>query len=148
MPKSVHYASILWIIAVAAGVGETAIHVAEGLFSGSLTGGAALWQVTVRAIIYGTVTVAIVAMRRGANWARWTLALVLGTVGMLSLLIEPITWLVAGNSVSGLLADADSGLYAITALRVIHVAAVPAALIAMFAPTANRYFRPAAVAMR
>lgn len=141
MTKSVRYASILWIIAVAAGVGETAIRVGEGLLAGSVSGGEALSQVTMRTIVYGTVVVAIIAMRNGRDWARWALTGVLGTVGMLSLVVEPIAWLAMGHSVADAVSGADPDFYAIAALRAIHIAAVPAAIIAMFTPTANHYFR-------
>lgn len=144
MTKSVRYAAVLWFVAVAAGVGETAIRVTGGLVSGSISGGEALSQVAMRTIVYGAVVAVIIAMRGGQNWARLALAWVLGTVGMLSLVVEPVAWLAVGGSFGALVASADLDFYAIAALRTIHIVAVPAAIIAMFTPTANRYFRTSA----
>lgn len=80
-------------------------------------------------------------MRRGKNWARFTLALVLGMIGTLSLVYGPIEWLSAGNSLQVLLQTIDLAFAVFALIRMVHIVAVLTALGLMFRPRANAYFR-------
>jgi hypothetical protein len=82
-------------------------------------------------------------MRLGKRWARLTLAVLLGGIGTLSLVIDPISWLAGGNSLSEIFIDADLLFFLIAPIRAVHLAAVIAALVLMFLPSANTYFRTA-----
>ncbi|MBA2533924.1 MAG: hypothetical protein H0V21_02845 [Rubrobacter sp.] len=72
-----------------------------------------------------------------------TLAVLLGGLGTLSLVIDPITWLAAGNSPLDTFAQADLLFVFVAPIRVVHLAAVFGALLFMFLPAANDYFRAA-----
>jgi hypothetical protein len=139
---------LLWLTAVAAGVLETIIRIidawAMGLASGSggetdVTG--VISGVVIRMIVYTLVVYIITRMRLGKRWARITLAVLLGGIGTLSLVIDPISWLAGGNSLSDVFTEADLLILLIAPIRTIHLAAVIAALVLMFLPSANTYFR-------
>ncbi len=59
----------------------------------------------------------------------------------LSLVIDPILWLAGGNSLSEVFTEADLLFSLIAPIRMIHLAAVIVALVLMFLPAANTYFR-------
>jgi hypothetical protein len=62
-------------------------------------------------------------------------------IGTLSLVIDPISWLACGNLLSEIFAQADLLFFIIAPIRIVHLAAVIAALALMFLPSANTYFR-------
>jgi hypothetical protein len=135
LPPSVRWSVRCWLGAVTAGVLETVLHaLSEQDFDAAA-------QLPVRAAVYLLATVVIVALRRGRNWARIALTVLLGGLGLLSLLAEPISWLAAGGSPGGFLGAADGVTLAVFSLRVLHVAAVLGALPLMYTPVANRFFR-------
>jgi hypothetical protein len=80
-------------------------------------------------------------MRLGKRWARIALAVLLGGIGTLSLVIDPISWLAAGNSLREVFTRADLLFFIIAPIRAAHLTAVIAALVFMFLPAANGYFR-------
>lgn len=135
LPSAVRWSVCSWLIAVAAGVVETAIH---ALTSEQYD---AAVQLPVRVVIYGLFTVVIVQLSRGRGWARIFLTVALGGLGLFSLVAEPISWLVAGGSAGAFVAEADAPTIAVIVLRAAHVAAVLVALVLMYRPAANRYFR-------
>jgi hypothetical protein len=148
VPKAVQASFLLWLTAVAAGVLETIIRVidtfAMNWASGSggetdLTG--VISGVLIRVIVYALVLYVITRMRLGKRWARLTLAVLLGVIGTLSLVIDPISWLAGGNSLSEVFTEADLLFFLIAPIRIVHLAAVIAALALMFLPAANTYFR-------
>jgi hypothetical protein len=148
VPKEVQASFLLWLTAVAAGVLETIIRVIEALAMGwgSGSGGetdvtGAISNVVIRVIIYTLVVYIITRMRLGKRWARMTLAVLLGVIGTLSLVIDPISWLAGGNSLSEVFTEANLLFFLIAPIRTIHLAAVIAALVLMFLPAANTYFR-------
>jgi hypothetical protein len=150
VPREVQASFRLWITAVAAGVVETIIRVIDalliGLASGSggeadLTG--AISSVIIRVIVYTLAVYIIAQMRLGKRWARLTLAVLLGVIGTLSLVIDPILWLAGSNSLREVFTGADLLFILIAPIRVVHLAAVIAALVFMFLPAANNYFRSA-----
>jgi hypothetical protein len=65
----------------------------------------------------------------------------LGGIGTLSLVIDPILWLAGGNSLREVITEADQLFVLIAPIRTVHLAAVIAALAFMFLPAANTYFR-------
>ena len=155
VPKEVQASFLLWLTAVAAGVLETIIRLINesfiGLASGSggeaeLTG--TISSVVVRAIVYTVAVYLIAQMRRGKRWARLTLAVLLGAIGTLSLVIDPISWLAGGNSLGEVFTEADLLFILIAPIRAVHLVAVIAALVFMFLPAANYYFRAARSATR
>jgi hypothetical protein len=80
-------------------------------------------------------------MRLGKRWARLSLAVLLGGIGTLSLVIDPISWLAAGNPLSEVFTEADLLFFLVAPIRVVHLVAVIGALVLMFLPAANTYFR-------
>jgi len=114
------------------------------LFVSSGSGGEAdVTGVAIRVIIYVVVVYIIMQMRLGKRWARLAVAVLLGGIGTLSLVIDPILWLAGGNSVSEVFTEADLLFFIIAPIRVVHLAAVVTALVFMFLPSANIYFRRA-----
>jgi hypothetical protein len=148
VPKAVQASFLLWLTAVAAGVLETIIRAFDALAMGWASGSGgetdvtgAISGVVIRAIVYTLVVHIITRMRLGKRWARLTLAVLLGGIGTLSLVIDPISWLAGGNSLSEVFTQANLLFFLITPIRTVHLAAVIAALVLMFLPTANTYFR-------
>jgi Na+/H+ antiporter NhaA len=148
LPKEVQASFLLWLTAVAAGVLETIIRVIESLSVGSSSGGEAdVTGVAIRMIVYIVVVYIIAQMRLGKRWARLTLAVLLGGIGTLSLVIDPISWLAGGNSLREVFTQADLLFILIAPIRVVHLVAVVTALVFMFVPAANTYFRRASSAV-
>jgi hypothetical protein len=148
VPKEVQASFLLWLTAVAAGVLETIIRVIDALAMGWASGSGGETDVTgvisnvvIRVIVYTLVVYIITRMRLGMRWARLTLAVLLGVIGTLSLVIDPISWLAGGNSLSDVFAQANLLFFVIAPIRTVHLAAVIAALVLMFLPAANTYFR-------
>jgi hypothetical protein len=138
-------AFVLWLVAVGAGVAETIVRLIDSLAAGA---GADVSGVVIRAIVYTAVIYVATRMRSGKRWARGTLAIALGVVGTLSLVVDPISWLAAGNSLGEVFTEADLLFVLIAPIRAVHLAAVIAALVFMFLPAANNYFRAARFATR
>jgi hypothetical protein len=99
--------------------------------------------VAIRVIVYLVALYIIAQMRLGKRWARLTLAVLLGGIGTLSLVVEPISWLAGGNSLGEVFKEADLLFLIIAPIRAFHLAAVVTALVLMFLPAANNYFRRA-----
>jgi hypothetical protein len=148
VPKEVQASFLLWLTAVAAGVLETLIRIIDTLAMGWASGSGAETDVTgvisgviIRVIVYTLVVYIITRMRLGKRWARLTLAVLLGVIGTLSLVMDPLSWLAGGNSLSDVFTEADLLFFLIAPIRTVHLAAVVAALLLMFLPSANSYFR-------
>ncbi|WP_327417385.1 hypothetical protein [Streptomyces sp. NBC_01233] len=136
-PAPVRAAFALWVTAVAAGAFETALMVgrdpAEGFGAG----------LAVRLAVFTAAVLVAVRMRRGAGWARITLAIGLGVLGIASLVVEPLGYLLDGGSPADALTRADALEWVFGASRTVHLAAVLTAVALMFRPAANAYFRRA-----
>ena len=148
VPKVVQASFLLWLTAIAAGVLETIIRIIDASAMDFVSGSGGEADVTgvisgvvIRVIVYTLVVYMITRMRLGKNWARLTLAVLLGVIGTLSLVIDPISWLAGGNSLSEVFTQADLLFFLIAPIRAVHLAAVIAALALMFFPAANTYFR-------
>jgi hypothetical protein len=129
IPTEIRAAFLLWMGALAAGAAEMALHDTDP---------AAL---AVRLSIYAVVAVVALRMRAGRNWARLALAVGLGIFGTLSLVIEPVAWLLDGNSPIDAAGRTDVTGALVAASRILHVLCVWVAVLCMFRPRANTYFR-------
>jgi hypothetical protein len=148
-PNNVRASFVLWLAAVAAGVFETILVIIEAV-SGHLalgTGGVIV-GISMRLLIFSVVVYVASRMFRGRNWARFVLAIGLGVLGTLSIVLGPVSWLAEGHTIGEFLAGADLMLLLFASSRVVHLIAVFAALVLMFRPAANDYFRAARSARR
>ncbi len=128
----------MWLLAVGAGVAETVagavVAVGDGISMSALAA-----QLAVRTLVYGGLFVTIDRFfRRGVPWSRYLLAGLLGTVGLASLIYEPINWLTDHDLTS---LTWSAGFVLSAALRSIHLSALLAALALSFHPETNRWFR-------
>jgi hypothetical protein len=133
-PEPVRISVLLWLTAIGAGAAEALVHL---LMPEPPTPA----QLGARFAIYAVLTVLVLALRTGRNVARWTVALLLGGFGTASLVVEPVSWLLAGGAPAAFLTTADAPTLLATALRVAHLAAVLVALVLLFRPSANAWFR-------
>jgi len=138
-PLTARWATSLWLVAVGAGVAETVVQVVQAHGDGdsmsSLAG-----QLAVRAVIYGALFVVIDRyFRRGVRWSRYLLAGLLGTVGVASLVAEPIGWLIYNGDLSSV--DSSAAFLTIATLRWVHLTAVLTALALTLHPQTARWFR-------
>ncbi len=137
-PPVVLRAQTLWILAVAAGICETGLAIAQGYTQSAITTGELLANLTVRGIVFGIAIFLVQSLGNGSNGARWGLTVLLGVIGLGSLLIGPVEWLLAGNMTTDLNFSPLEWVFASS--RVVHVCAVVAAVALMFLPSANRWF--------
>ncbi|AZM56660.1 hypothetical protein DMA15_32160 [Streptomyces sp. WAC 01529] len=142
-PAPVRAAFALWLTAVAAGVFETVLAVIGAVADGEASLGGLAGGLALRVAVYSAAVLVAVRMRRGGNGARLTLAVVLGVFGTLSLVIEPARWLAAGHSLGDALRDLNAVDVLFGASRVLHLAAVLTAVVLMFRPAANAWFKTA-----
>jgi len=134
VPDPVRLAVAAWLTAIGAGVGETLVRLA---LPDAPTG----TELAVRSAIYAGLALLVLALRSGRNAVRLVLTVLLGGLGLLSLLGEPASWLLGGGSVLAFLGATDLMTWTIVLIRVLHVGAVLVALVAMYRPAANAYFR-------
>jgi hypothetical protein len=144
VPQEVKKSFLFWLVAIAAGVFEMIIPVIEILSRDSEPGNSIFIAVGIRTIIFAALVYIIMKMYSGRNWARIVLAILLGGIGTLSLVIDPVKWILEGNSLDK--AFAGMTLYSILfgLSRIVHLASVITALILMFRPAANIYYRAVA----
>jgi hypothetical protein len=135
-PAAVRFSVLGWLAAIAAGVAEVLVRLA-------LPEPPTPAELGVRGALYVALAALVLALRSGRNAVRWAVTVVLGGVGLLSLVAEPVGWWLAGGSVTAFLAAADGPTVLVVALRVLHVGAVLAALVALYTPSANAFFRAA-----
>jgi hypothetical protein len=133
-PEPVRLSVLLWLTAIAAGAVEALVYLL-------LPEPPTLAQLGARFAIYAVLTVLVLSLRTGRNAVRWAVAVVLGGFGTASLVIEPASWLLAGGSPGAFLAAADVPTLLGAGLRVVHIVSVLAALVLMFRPAANAWFR-------
>jgi hypothetical protein len=141
IPAQLRASVLLWLAAVAAGLFETILVVVDATDGDVGSASQVAVGVAVRLLVFTAAVYLAAQLRHGKNWARIALAVLLGGVGTLSLVIGPVTWLAQGGSPADALATADLGSMLFAASRVVHLGAVVAALILMFHPAANAYFR-------
>ena len=129
IPTEVRVAFLLWMGALAAGAIEIPLHDVD------------VAGLAMRLSLYAVVAAIALRMRAGRNWARLTLAIALGIFGTLSLVIEPVTWLLDGNSLVDAVARTDLTGALVATSRILHVLCVWVAVPLMFRPRANTYFK-------
>jgi hypothetical protein len=139
-PREVQGSALCWVGAVCAGGVETVLGATEALITGAASVPVVVANVLFRTVVYAAVLAIVVHLWQGRNWARMALAVLLGGIGMLTLIIGPIGWLAGGRSEL----DIDAGFVAFATVRAAHVVAVVGGLVLMFRPAANRYFRTTA----
>ena len=139
-PRQLRASSWFWLVAVAAGLFETTLVLIDA--TGGEVGSVAevAVGVSVRLLAFTGLVYLAVRLRQGRNWARIALAVLYGGFGTLSLVIGPVTWLAEGGSLADAMAAAVGSLL-FAASRLVHLAAIIAALILMFHPAANAYIR-------
>jgi hypothetical protein len=144
IPQEVKKSYLFWLVAIAAGVSEMIIAVSQMLSKDSETGSSILIAVGLRTIIFTAFVFVIIKMYRGKNWARLALTILLGGIGTFSLLIDPINWILEGNALDKVFTGMTlySSLFGLS--RIVHLASVITALILMYQPAANKYFRAVA----
>jgi hypothetical protein len=142
-PPPVHAAFALWITAVVAGFFETVLAVGGLIADGDASAGEIAGGLLLRMAVFSVAVLCAVQLRRGRNWARLALALGLGVLGTLSLVIGPVQWLADGHSPGDALQDLDVVDALFGASRVLHLSAVLTAMVLMFRPSANAWFRAA-----
>jgi hypothetical protein len=141
IPTQVQASYRLWLLAVAAGLFETALAVVDATDGGVGSAAQLTVGVAVRLLAFTGLAYLAARLRQGKNWARVALAVLYGGLGTLSLVIGPVTWLAEGGSPTDAVAAADLGSVLFAAGRVVHLGAVIAALLLMFHPAANAYLR-------
>ncbi|MFF0270981.1 hypothetical protein [Kribbella sp. NPDC004536] len=138
-PLAVRGATTLWLAAVGAGVAESVLGVLGAIADGVPVLGLMV-QIAFRAIVYGGLFVVIDRyFRPGVRWSRWLLTGLLGTVGIGSLLVGPIGWLLHNGDFGTL--HWSASFVAFAAIRCVHISAVIGAIVLSFQPDANRWFR-------
>lgn len=142
-PAPVRTAFALWVTAVAAGAFETVLAVGRMLADSSGSGGGVAAGLAIRLPVFTAALLAARQMRRGRNWARIALALGLGVLGTASMVLQPIQALAQGRSLSWELAQAGPLDVVFGASRALHVGSVLSAVVLMFLPAANAFFRAA-----
>jgi hypothetical protein len=133
-PAAVQMSVVLWLAAIGAGAAEALVHLL-------LPEPPTLTQLAARFGIYAVLTVLVLALRTGRDVVRWTVAVLLGGFGTVSLVIEPVTWLLAGGSPGLFLVTADAPALVAATLRTAHLVAVFSAVVLMVRPAANAWFR-------
>ncbi|WP_405060858.1 hypothetical protein OG474_04235 [Kribbella sp. NBC_01505] len=129
---------MLWLLAVGTGVAESVVGVVGAVGDNAPMAGIAA-QIAIRTLIYGGLFVVIDRyFRYGVNWSRYLLAGLLGTVGIASLVVGPIGWLLDHDLGS---LDLTPQFLLTAVLRSVHVTAVLTALLLTFQPETNRWFR-------
>ncbi|WP_017587898.1 hypothetical protein [Nocardiopsis ganjiahuensis] len=139
LPNPVRWATVLWAVAIAAGITETSLAVAPGLADG----GAVPWlALAARAPLYAFSALLVAWFARGYGWARVTLVVLMTGVGLASVLVSMGIGVLSGLGVFGLGYEGHGiELLVRTAHTLVYVVAVVVATVAVFVPTANRYFR-------
>jgi hypothetical protein len=140
-PRQLRASFWFWLVAVAAGLFETTLVVIDATAGQVGSAAEVAGGVTVRLLAFTGLVYLAVRLRQGRNWARIALAVLYGGFGTLSLVIGPVTWLAEGGSLADAMAAANVGSLLFAASRLVHLAAIIAALILMFHPVANAYLR-------
>ncbi|WP_330334628.1 hypothetical protein OHS33_35930 [Streptomyces sp. NBC_00536] len=140
-PAVVRAAFALWVTAVAAGAFETVLAIGRMLSDSSGSAAGIIMGLAVRLPVFTAAILVARRMRGGRGWARIALTLGLGVLGTASMVAQPIRALAQGHSLSWELAQSGPMDLLFTASRTVHVCSVLTAVVLMFLPAANVYFR-------
>lgn len=130
-----------WVTAVAAGAFETVLAVGRMVVDGTGSFAEIAFGLSLRLVVFTGALLVAVRMRRGRRWARVVLALGLGIVGTASMVVAPLRALAGGETLRSELAQSSALDLVFGASRTLHVFAVLTAVVLMFLPAANAYFR-------
>lgn len=133
-PVSVRLSVAGWLTAIAAGA-------AEALVRATLPGPPTSGQLAGRCAIYAILAAVVLALLTGRDVIRWFVAVLLGGIGTVSLVVEPLRWLADGGSPASFLTAAAPSTLVMAGLRLAHLIAVLTALVLMFRPSAHAFFR-------
>lgn len=135
---------------MAAGIAESVLAVTHAVQQNQF--GPNLWaDVGLRLVVYSVALALTVRLARGRRWARTALTVLLTGIGLVSLVVPAAVSLLDGQSFAQALSGETGRIaWAFVAVRLLHIAAVVAASVAMYTPSANRHFarpgKPAALA--
>lgn len=141
MPRSVARSFYLWMGAILAAIVELGVSLAIMLGDAIAAVEERLAEVSVRGVAYAALIALALAMRGGSNLARHLLALVFGLFGAISLVIEPISWLVKGGDIYAFVADAGVPMWVMVLSRIAHLICVVVGTALMYRPADRSYFR-------
>jgi len=148
-PAAARGATALWAVAVGSGIVETLLVVVPLATAGEMETG--LWvDLGLRMFVYGVATLLVVAYRRRRRGARAGLTVLLSGVGLASMVVPAVAALAGGADLVDAVGSGGTLAPAFAAVRVVHVAAVVAATVAMYLPGASSWYRrePVSVASR
>jgi hypothetical protein len=134
LPEPLRWSITAWLAAVAFGVTETVVRIA-------LPDPPTAGELAARSAVYAVVAASVLALASGRPAVRVGVAVVVGVIGTLSLITEPVEWWAAGGSPVDFLTAADGATLLIVGLRTAHLLAVVVATAAMFHPRVNAFFR-------
>lgn len=135
LPVSVRWATVLWAAAIACGVVESALALAATVAQGEPVP----WPgVALRFLVYTGATLVLVWFARGHRWARTTLLLALGVVGLSTLVIPIALALPDGAVLAAMGYEAHGPGY--LAVRLVHIASVVGAVALTLRSSSHPYF--------
>lgn len=143
MSRSITRSFHLWMGALLTAIVELGVSLAVTPGGAIAAAEDRLAEIAVRGTAYTALLALALAMRGGSNLARHLLALAFGLFGTISLVIEPISWLLQGGDIHAFLAEADGPMWVIILSRIAHVLCVVAATALMYRPIDRPYFRRA-----
>jgi hypothetical protein len=139
VPAPVRSAVMLWLLAIGAGIADALLVTGQAMVDGTADRALGL-QLAVHSLVSaGLVLLVLRLWNGGAIWR--TLNTTLIGVGTSTVLIGPIAWLADGHSPVGFFAAADSVQLVFAGLRAAQLLLVTAALIQLYRPAANEFFR-------
>ncbi|WP_157184686.1 hypothetical protein [Nocardia niigatensis] len=122
------------VAALVAGVAETLGHATLALYDPGTRASGLAAGLAVRAAIYLTVFALAARMLFGSRWARGMLVLGLGTVGLASLVVEPVGAILSAGDLGALCTGWTPKTVVFGVFRAVHIVAVlvavPAAVLA------------------
>ncbi|MDA2810193.1 hypothetical protein O4J56_06040 [Nocardiopsis sp. RSe5-2] len=140
VPRPLRVACLFWLVAIGAGVVESVIGATGMALEEGMTAGLAA-AIALRVAVYSGAAALVLFLHRGRAWARIALTVLLGVIGFGTLVVPLAAWFAGGGDPAAALAQADGARLAYFAVRAVHIAAVPVALVAMFLPASGAYLR-------
>jgi hypothetical protein len=104
IPTQLQASFLLWLVAVAAGLFETALVVVDATDGEVGSAAQVTVGVAIRLLVFTAAIYLAAQLRQGGNRARVALAVLLGGIGTGSLVIGPATWLAEGGSLADVVA--------------------------------------------
>ncbi|WP_327142029.1 hypothetical protein [Nocardia sp. NBC_01327] len=133
-PQHAHLLSLAFraiAVALLAGAGETLLHVVLELRDHGMDARELLPALIVRATIYLAVFAVALRMAADVRWARGILVFGLGTLGLASLIVEPLTAVLTADRFGDLFTHWTPAAVTLGVFRGVHIVAVLVALTAM-----------------